>query len=767
MLLRAFAFCLALCVVSPFPGQAQHISHRLAVAPFYAPFNPDYGVFLADRVAYELFSHAYVPALRRARFVLIETDALETALHHAIQKADRAVSARVCELLRQRVSANYLLTGSVSVSGLYLIHLKLLDLETGAIIWDGHVRDNPAWVWTRANRNAGEIPAKEILNKLGFGSLGDLPPPPPDMADLPRNVLLQPFYTTSYSMLASDCEWRLRESIVRDGLFDLVPGAIKGARGQQRFARMDAQLRRQAEETTMADAILCGSLLTMGKNGAVDNVAVVLRLVDVTSGRLLWMGVGDGRRVWRWDKLPDIVAGLMASLTENLAQFGAGAAESVLAQMRASAQTGTDWAEIGKAYLNKGLLRQAEEAFEKALTFQDASAVAHDGLGQVYVRRGSEFDRAVAAFRTAISTDPDYLFAYCHLAQAYLDRGMLDGEGMAHLAIARDSTFSLAHRVLGDWHASQENDQKARTHYETYLNLEPEDVEIAEQLGGILLRQMDYARIDQVIAPILRAKPEGTVLLPVVAIKARRMRQHSESNRLFLRFLGQIDARERQAYENIASLLTGAEQAFYAGLEGRERQVYEDRFWRQKDPDLSMEYNERQLEHFERVWVARRDFGGEVYPWDRRGDVYIRYGEPDYRTRSGWGGSLPSLRVREVKERVYRELYGQPPDGEVIGPVFPIRSDQSAGLLQELAAQEARRDEAVQDRMGGMIGSPKSQEAYAPVTMQQDRSMVAWESWVYAEIEGGLVFDFTQEMGGASGFDFAPPGVWECEGPHP
>ena len=248
-------------------------------------------------------------------------------------------------------------------------------------------------------------------------------------------------------------------------------------------------------------------------------------------------------------------------------------------------------------------------------------------------------------------------------------------------------------------------------------------------------------------------------MLPIMAIKALRVKRYEESAQLFERFLAQIDARERQLYNDIRVLLSEEEIGAYHALDDTKKKKYVARFWRAKNPNLSSTYNERQLAHYERVWIACWAFGRENYPWDRRGDVYIRYGEPDYRARSGWVSSLPSTRVQEVKEKVYRELYRDPNESELIGPVFPIRSDRGFAVERESEVL----DIPDQSTFGPVVGrrtetslSDPSQEAYAPVTMQHDRSIVPWESWVYTEVDGGMVIDFTRELGGVSGFDFAP-----------
>ena len=726
---------------------------RMAIAPFYSPYNGDYGVYMADRIAYELHRRAYLPALGRARFVLIETD----VPMGEIDQADRQLSPALREFLSKRVPATYLLTGSVAFTGIYVIKLKLIDLRTGVIVWTGEVRDNPAWVWTRAHRSVGEIPAAEVRSALGFAE-AETPVPAPEAEHLPRHILMQPLHTTDYLPLAADCEMHLKNAIQRDGLFSLVPGALKGGQGRERFSRISPDLRREASETTLAEAILTGSLLVLGKDGATDNIGLVLRLIDVETGQILWMGSSTGRRVWRWDKMADIVSATLGRLGEDLSQYGAGAAETQIAALRDQAIDGKSWSALGHAYLERGLLKQADDAFEKAMTFSDALAQAQAGKGLVLLRRGGNFDDGVQALRSAIRSDPDYLDAYSYLAQALLDQGMVDGVGIAENAIRRDSTYFPPYRILGDWYADSGDHQRAQAFYQTYLTSNPDD-EVAERLGRSLLQLKNYRDIDRFVAPIAREKPEASHLLPIMAIKALRVKRYEESTQLFERFLAQIDARERRLYRDIQVLLSEEEIGTYRVLDDAEKEKYVARFWRAKNPNLSSAYNERQLAHYERVWMARWAYGRENYPWDRRGEVYIRYGEPDYRARSGWVTSLPSTRVQEVQEKVYRELYRDPNQSELIGPVFPIRSDRGFAVEREsevLDLPDQSTFGPVEGRREETARSDPSQEAYAPVTMQHDRSIVPWESWVYTEIDGGIVIDFTRELGGVSGFDFAP-----------
>jgi GWxTD domain-containing protein len=56
------------------------------------------------------------------------------------------------------------------------------------------------------------------------------------------------------------------------------------------------------------------------------------------------------------------------------------------------------------------------------------------------------------------------------------------------------------------------------------------------------------------------------------------------------------------------------------------------RYWRAQDPTPTTEENERLIEHTIRVRLARQFFPWDRWPgWDQRGEVYIRYGPPNYR----------------------------------------------------------------------------------------------------------------------------------------
>ncbi len=82
----------------------------------------------------------------------------------------------------------------------------------------------------------------------------------------------------------------------------------------------------------------------------------------------------------------------------------------------------------------------------------------------------------------------------------------------------------------------------------------------------------------------------------------------------------------------------------YRNKSATERYDWLNRFWKKHDPTPTTEINEGQLEFERRVRIARDRFTyfdglQDFYyaPWDARGEVYIKFGNPDERTTSDEG----------------------------------------------------------------------------------------------------------------------------------
>ena len=95
-----------------------------------------------------------------------------------------------------------------------------------------------------------------------------------------------------------------------------------------------------------------------------------------------------------------------------------------------------------------------------------------------------------------------------------------------------------------------------------------------------------------------------------------------------------LDPGEQETLRCLHLLMNPFQQKQYLALPTREaRAAWVERFWTELDPTPTTARNERRIEHEQRVAFARERFPSSEGPgWDRRGEIYILYGEPDTRT---------------------------------------------------------------------------------------------------------------------------------------
>ena len=202
---------------------------------------------------------------------------------------------------------------------------------------------------------------------------------------------------------------------------------------------------------------------------------------------------------------------------------------------------------------------------------------------------------------------------------------------------------------------------------------------------------------------------------------------------LFQRFLRLIPEDERKYYDNITLMMSPEERNTFSSLKEEERGLFINEFWEKRDPLLSVEANIRKIEHYRRVWYARHFFNGKQ-PWDRRGEVYIKFGEPDHKFGGNHGGTVPPLAVEFLKERLAYEF--------------------------ALNIQKADRVEEVPE--WNTLKRRQSQGALMYPIYPIDRDLggspiYPWESWIYLGIGKGIEIVFTDHfMNGSWDFPLPP-----------
>ena len=453
---------------------------------------------------------------------------------------------------------------------------------------------------------------------------------------------------------------------------------------------------------------------------------------------------------------------------------------------------------LGFAYLEAERLVRAVKAFERAIECDHTLAEAYFGLGLTFRKwpRGN-YD-AIRYFQKALQYDRNHVEARFNIAKTRYELDEHDVRREVKKVLALDSRYAPAYLLMGKWVEEFEKDyEKAALYYAQYMGLRPGDQEGRKRLGAIYLKTKDYGRILEVLEDYAVQNPDDDEVLPILAQACMKLEAYDRANAFFQDYLDGADEDDRAHYDDIRLVATGRILEAFDKTPVSHRPAFVKKFWAEQDPDLTTAANERLLEHYRRVWFALQSFSEGKQPWDQRGEVYVRFGEPDHRSTSQDMNFQQSLAVQRVKERLSRALYGasvpphmlmkpttnvdgvgnlfgdtpirsSAPGATYAGPVYPVRSMRGGvGEAPGFSAQvyeeetEARRDESTsapnaQDDLlfGTGRGSGRSM-GFSPVTAGNDASMVPWETWTYVSIGGGIEMTFTDEFHNGT-FNYAP-----------
>ena len=471
-------------------------------------------------------------------------------------------------------------------------------------------------------------------------------------------------------------------------------------------------------------------------------------------------------------------------------------------------KNGDAWIKLGYLYLSEERLTDARKAFEKGVRYTK-SAEAYTGLGKAYVMDQKRAQKAFVAFRQALGVDPAYLEAQMQIALLHVRSGNMDAERELRRVIEMDPNYAPAYRELILWY------EQAQPNYEQEL------IDVCEQYIArfpndpmgyyhLTLSHLENHRYDEVLKISAEAKARFSDDLRWMPLIAQGYASRGDAERsltIFEEYLQGVSEDERAYYNDLSLIATDAELEGLESISEDERKAFLTRFWESREGALILGGDARQMEHYRRVWYARTFFGRKDQPWDRRGEVYIRYGEPDYRSRSGSENPIPGVAVQNFKMRKIDELFGrtfeykaQEQSRYLLPRVMPgqswmpgtpsmyesrisIKDPRSLSARARIAFENDGKEieigldqiplsEWLWEVKGAYgtvhlnipLGLYRGIEPVVPIDRSSDgTTMVLWESWVYLNIGDGLEFVFTDRyMSGSWDFPLQPNTIWHA-----
>lgn len=304
---------------------------------------------------------------------------------------------------------------------------------------------------------------------------------------------------------------------------------------------------------------------------------------------------------------------------------------------------------LGMAWLALGNDDEALKAFRRATQLDKHWAPGHVGMAMVYMRFPNRRLDARKALRNAIEADPDDADVHYYLGMTYMDQvrpsrligSEKDGRKHFQKTVELNPSRPDAYFQLGRCYDSppEPEYEKAIAAYMYQYRVNPDhdesllrfaDVNHRSErydLGVIQLRGLVWQLGEDVPARIRTMLAQFEVLSLGAEAKSGQLHEALED------YVALLDADERAVYRDLSHVAPRAELQAWESASGPERESLWRAFWNERDSNPATVENERLVEHYRRVMYARVHFSGGQQPYDRRGEMYIRYGAPDDRRR--------------------------------------------------------------------------------------------------------------------------------------
>jgi GWxTD domain-containing protein len=326
---------------------------------------------------------------------------------------------------------------------------------------------------------------------------------------------------------------------------------------------------------------------------------------------------------------------------------------------------------LGLALYQQNKISAARSQFIQITSLSRNLPHGYHGLGLIALKGKHRKFEALQRFREALKKDPQFVDAQWQLAltRLSLSRGLFGAFAMGQIrqeflrVIELDPDHPEAFFILGNTYydyGKLDEAEQAIPFFERQIAVRPEHEKARYQLG---LAYIDVDRIEEGISMLEMIRdrnPDWTIQIDQAVTEAKFRNAMIRADSVFI-VLERLSEKERRLYYDLSHVMPVDQQMDMDRMPLPEAGKLALGYWKEHDPTPETQDNDRLVEHCRRVAYARRHFGRGIWPWDRRGEVYIRYGEPasretyldDDATTLG-AVSTAQFGVRQIEKWVYK-----------------------------------------------------------------------------------------------------------------
>ena len=276
--------------------------------------------------------------------------------------------------------------------------------------------------------------------------------------------------------------------------------------------------------------------------------------------------------------------------------------------------------QLARVHILKDKKKDARKVLDEAEKLAPDNADVYYYRGRTYgkIRLASFRPRTVeresriqdASYRRAIELDPKHPDAYYQLGYIYEE-------------IKEEPETAI------DWYFNQASVNPE--HDEALRRLASCVIELQDYLKGYTLLQQVAAVQDSAVNPLVEGLSGRLEAYHYHSLDQHERAYHAMSR--YVAVLSEIDPDAVAVYRDL-SFVAGSEEAeAFREASDQDRMALWRAYWAARDPDPTTRINERLVEHYRRMIYSMLNFSEGKKPWDRRGEIYVRFGHPDDRQR--------------------------------------------------------------------------------------------------------------------------------------
>ena len=391
------------------------------------------------------------------------------------------------------------------------------------------------------------------------------------------------------------------------------------------------------------------------------------------------------------------------------------------------------------------------------------------GLGEL--GRG-EWKKAADHFRHVLTLAPDRTDQQVYVELARFLDGGTDGESAIDVirrSVVHDNTSPWLFYIVGRTMEFKEKNrlEEAEGAYKRQLAVNPQHGRARFDLARVFFKRDNHDAAISMWRELMDARPEFREDCALPLLDAyQKTRNTAGAQTLITEILRSVDPETRSLLEDIRLVASPDEANAYAATPDEGKDAYIRAFWQKRDPTPATPGNERLVDHYRRVLYAMRNYSKGQKPWDRRGDIYIRYGEPAHASSRGNIRYETDQGVVNVKERLWNSLSNEAKQEIIARATRQRTSYRDVRIGDEEGAEVDISDfESIDfelDPNRGFFGTSSMNDDfhyyYGIQTTQRDKGFKMdnlrgypiypidgnsrWEYWIYPNVAGGIEVQF-------------------------